>query len=621
MGEAEPANGGGKDGQLSELENRRPSEQSPRSQKNVSPSEDDDLLSEEYVFDDESDIGVDVVSAEVQSIEQRKGSQVLFRALTPEELRLRMHEILQESTELLGVDEEVASLLLRTYRWHADDLIQEWYSDRGAVLKKSRLPPPQDTDDGDCSPSSSSSSPSSSSSSSFSSSSSSSSSSEMFECPITTLVVPFSETSALPCGHRFANECWRMYLEAAILEGPESAVDKRCPLYKCGEVVRDAFWRRFLSPQSFERFQDFQIRLLVERHPALSWCPAPGCSMAVELLREHTVGVASPLLSPPTSSFCERTDNPDICDAAAAAARNIQSNALSSPSSPSSSSFSSSSFAFCSSGGRLQGGDVCCSCGTRFCLYCSEEPHRPVPCNIIKSWNLKNQSEADNMTWILVHTKNCPKCKQPIEKNQGCMHMTCRCGFEFCWLCLGDWKKHQTSNFYRCNVYEQRPPDPSEEKRKKAKESLERYAHFFERYRAHSHGQRVAAEKQMAQVNKQMRILLQRSLRDISEVEFLEEAVKQIIECRRILKWSYAFGYFADWPEARHKHLFEYHQGQLERSLDLLQEKTETFDADDFLGESLLRFHVFKAELIDLTRVIGGFFRKICNVFEDEFCT
>ncbi|KYK64236.1 ARIADNE family protein, partial [Toxoplasma gondii TgCatPRC2] len=142
------------------------------------------------------------------------------------------------------------------------------------------------------------------------------------------------------------------------------------------------------------------------------------------------------------------------------------------------------------------------------------------------------------------------------------------------------------------------------------------------RYRAHAHGQRVAAEKQMTQVNKQMRLLLQRSLRDISEVEFLEEAVKQIIECRRILKWSYAFGYFADWQEAHQKHLFEYHQGQLERSLDLLQEKTETFDPDDFLGgERLLRLHVFKAELIDLTRVIGGFFRKICNVFEDEFCT
>lgn len=35
----------------------------------------------------------------------------------------------------------------------------------------------------------------------------------------------------------------------------------------------------------------------------------------------------------------------------------------------------------------------------------------------------RNKSEADNVTWILCNTKNCPSCKQPIEKNQGCMHM------------------------------------------------------------------------------------------------------------------------------------------------------------------------------------------------------
>ena len=42
---------------------------------------------------------------------------------------------------------------------------------------------------------------------------------------------------------------------------------------------------------------------------------------------------------------------------------------------------------------------------------------------------------------ILVRTtKQCPKCRTAIEKNDGCDHMTCKsCSHEFCWLCLADY--------------------------------------------------------------------------------------------------------------------------------------------------------------------------------------
>lgn len=44
--------------------------------------------------------------------------------------------------------------------------------------------------------------------------------------------------------------------------------------------------------------------------------------------------------------------------------------------------------------------------------------------------------------WRAWNTKTCPSCAQPIEKNGGCDHMTCRCGFEICWRCGGSYVKN-----------------------------------------------------------------------------------------------------------------------------------------------------------------------------------
>ena len=38
-----------------------------------------------------------------------------------------------------------------------------------------------------------------------------------------------------------------------------------------------------------------------------------------------------------------------------------------------------------------------------------------------------------------LNCKKCPKCKIIIDKDNGCSHMTCRCGYDFCWYCLKRW--------------------------------------------------------------------------------------------------------------------------------------------------------------------------------------
>ena len=49
--------------------------------------------------------------------------------------------------------------------------------------------------------------------------------------------------------------------------------------------------------------------------------------------------------------------------------------------------------------------------------------------------------------WLEKKTKRCPKCSEPIEKNAGCNHMTCRCGHQFCWLCLGPFPNCNCGHF------------------------------------------------------------------------------------------------------------------------------------------------------------------------------
>jgi len=56
--------------------------------------------------------------------------------------------------------------------------------------------------------------------------------------------------------------------------------------------------------------------------------------------------------------------------------------------------------------------------------------------------------DAASLSLIEKTTKRCPRsaCSAPIEKNNGCDHMTClACKHEFCWLCFADWKSIRTT--------------------------------------------------------------------------------------------------------------------------------------------------------------------------------
>ncbi|KAL0322941.1 UNVERIFIED_CONTAM: putative E3 ubiquitin-protein ligase [Sesamum angustifolium] len=54
----------------------------------------------------------------------------------------------------------------------------------------------------------------------------------------------------------------------------------------------------------------------------------------------------------------------------------------------------------------------------------------------------KKRGKDDKIVKQLAKKKNwqkCPKCKIYVEKTEGCVHMTCRCKYEFCYRCGAKW--------------------------------------------------------------------------------------------------------------------------------------------------------------------------------------
>ncbi|CAD5166996.1 unnamed protein product [Musa acuminata subsp. malaccensis] len=369
---------------------------------------------------------------------------------------------------------------------------------------------------------------------------------------------PRDMMSSASCGHPFCGACWRGYISTSISDGP-GCLMLRCPDPSCGAAVGQNMIDVLTTDEDKEKYSRYLLRSYVEDNKKMKWCPAPGCEFAVEFVMG-------------SGSY-----------------------------------------------------DVCCSCSYNFCWNCTEEAHRPVDCVTVAKWILKNCAESENMNWILANSKPCPRCKRPIEKNQGCMHITCTppCKFEFCWLCLGRWSEHgeRTGGFYACNRYEagkqEGAYDESERRREMAKNSLEKYTHYYERWATNQSSRHKArADLQSMQTEKLLRLSDMQSQPE-SQLKFIIEAWSQIVECRRVLKWTYAYGYYLPEQEHAKRQFFEYLQGEAESGLERLHQCAEKelqvyLDAEGPMSD----FNDFRTKLAGLTSVTRNYFENLVRALE-----
>ncbi|KAL4481839.1 hypothetical protein ABPG74_007928 [Tetrahymena malaccensis] len=84
----------------------------------------------------------------------------------------------------------------------------------------------------------------------------------------------------------------------------------------------------------------------------------------------------------------------------------------------------------------------CPTCKKSYCLTCKCDFHEGQTC---KEYQISNKfTEQDEHFEKYVKGqkfKQCLKCKMWVEKTTGCDHMTCRCGYQFCYKCGGPYLK------------------------------------------------------------------------------------------------------------------------------------------------------------------------------------
>ncbi|TKR87196.1 hypothetical protein L596_011639 [Steinernema carpocapsae] len=92
-----------------------------------------------------------------------------------------------------------------------------------------------------------------------------------------------------------------------------------------------------------------------------------------------------------------------------------------------------------------------CECGFGICRECREEAHVPLSCEGMRKYEdfLKRSGQTFHES-SAIHVANgvkCPKCSAVIDLFEGCNHMTCLCGHEFCYAC----RKPFRGAHYDCN--------------------------------------------------------------------------------------------------------------------------------------------------------------------------
>lgn len=348
---------------------------------------------------------------------------------------------------------------------------------------------------------------------------------QSYMCNILCDEYPVDQVKHFGCGHTFENDCMAEYIKEEIKSKGPGSIDSKCPYEGCSLLITQTIVSACCDKALVNHFEKFTVEDFAKRAPFIIQCISPTRYLYF------------------------------------AAPENMVTNE-----------------------GNLPQRNGICNCGTLVCLGCSGKGHEPLNCKMFEEWESSIGKIQDqlNEQWISQNAKKCPSCKVSIQKNQGCMHMTCRqCRHEFCWLCLGDWKKHgsNTGGFFACNQLNESTNDTKDQA------ALKRIQYFTDRFGAHKKSLEVSESKYREiwalmqdpdhVVHKMNTHITPKSL------DFYLEAKKTIIQGRSFVAYTYPLAYFI--KNEVELNLFLQTQYMLEFALERLDKFVETNPIDKMI--------------------------------------
>uniref|UniRef100_A0A7M4EPH1 Cullin-9-like n=1 Tax=Crocodylus porosus TaxID=8502 RepID=A0A7M4EPH1_CROPO len=304
-------------------------------------------------------------------------------------------------------------------------------------------------------------------------------------CPVcVNQLCPGDNTPTLCCMHYCCKSCWNEYLTTRIEQN--LVLNCTCPISNCPAQPTTDFIRSIISSKEvIAKYEKAILRGYVECCFNLTWCT-----------------------------------NPQGCDQI-----------------------------LCKEG--LSCGEACSKCSWISCFNCNfPEAHYPATCSHMSQWmddggyyeGMTVEAQSKHLAKLI--SKRCPSCQAQIEKNEGCLHMTCaKCNHGFCWRCLKPWKPTH-KDYYNCSAMVSKAA--RQEKR-------------FQDYNERCTFQHQAREFAMTLRN---RVSAIRGMPQIRTLTFVVDACKVLEQARKVLAYSCVYSYY----------------NQDTEKLDIMEQQTENLE-------------------------------------------